>query len=117
MDDLTTPVLATALDLGWSPLYPDAWLVDPGEGLWARFGATPFAKAHITMKVREEATRQSWAQAARHDMGNGLETGAPDMGPARRAKAKFIKEGRLMEAKALEAAILGMLGGPPTRDG
>ena len=99
--------IAILLDLGWDPQVPTMW-VAPGRKTEAFIDPTdPYNTQQILQTLSQQILRAVWAAAASHQGGGGLEGGPPDLGPAKKARAKLIRDGHHDAAKALDHIICG----------
>jgi len=87
----------TLVQLGWTPVGPDAFK-DPIGNVWCGDGAGG-RNREFERAARESARKQQWVHAAKHYCGHGLEEGG-DFTAARKLRIK------LMRATKLEVGIL-----------
>ena len=99
--------IATMLDQDWDVFDFRRWVSPRGKAFVLKSilrNAGP-----VLDEIAQCAGDAAWRSAASHCCGEGLEQGSPGLEPARSAKAKFIKEGRFDEAKAVDLLVCGGL--------
>ncbi len=106
---VTGPLQATIAvlgQLGWHPVAPDRWIsIDGSE--YAELDWSPYANVGILQALAAGLEAAAWRSAARHFLGQGLETGAPSIAPARAARRWLLKQERWKEVKALDCVVCG----------
>ena len=98
--------IAVLSQIGWHPVQPNRWM-DGGKDNLAELEWATFANTAITEAVAEELERLAWRDAASHFLGAGLETGTPNLDPARAARKWLLKNSMFKEVKALDVIVCG----------
>ena len=104
------PMQATMLTLhrlGWKIPSADMWITPCGNAMANLGSSQSGAKEQILKAVGETAREKGWKEAASHFMGGGLEQGVPALRPAKEARGRLARTGKLEAATALEAVVCG----------
>ena len=104
------PMQATMLTLhrlGWKIPSADMWITPCGNAMANLGSSQSGAKEQILKAVGETAREKGWKEAASHFMGGGLEQGVPALRPAKEARDRLARVGKLEAATALEAVVCG----------
>ena len=91
--------IAVLAQIGWHPVHPNKWMDAEKEGLAELEWAT-FANAAITEAVAAALETSAWKAASHNFLGAGLETGSPNLEPARAAKRWLIKNNLFKRSKS-----------------
>ena len=89
---------------GWRPSRPDLWHVD-AETL-IRVDGKPFSRFQIIAQAQNDLQKRAWERAAKHEHGQGLETGIPSFAAIRRTLKYLRNNGYVAEARALEFVVV-----------
>ena len=82
----TAATIAILLDLQWDPQIPTSWR-SPGGALIAEIDTEdPLNTQAILQHVAKQILHNNWREAAKHQAGQGLEQGPPDLGPAKKSQ-------------------------------
>jgi hypothetical protein len=98
-------MIATRLDLHWTPLAPDKWIDSDGETYCLRTGDPDLL---INFALRGAVEQQIWQSASKWHIGAGTEGGV-DLTVMRRHIAAFRRQGRAGEAAVLQMVAQGAL--------
>ncbi|MDA8583397.1 hypothetical protein N9L68_04170 [bacterium] len=93
--------MAALYDIGWTPATQTAWVTDTGAKLLLKGGRGRHA---LRAAVAETLARRSWAKAAQHYEGLGLQDGA-DLSVGRRLMSAWRKSGAALECKLAEVVM------------
>ena len=99
-------VIATLLDLGWSPVSPSTWRDNRGI-LWALDGDSPSLKKDLQSIIGSTIQEQLWAKASLAYLGKGGEHGIDWLLSLPTLRFLKSKKGDPKAAGALEAAMQG----------
>ena len=108
-----TATICTICEIGWKPAAPDRWFTEDNQ--LALVGASPYASAHILMHAKTALQRKQVAEARDHADSSGMGDDV-GLGPARKVKKHFVKEGRLREAATVDYLVVGALTDPMKGD-
>ena len=102
----TVATVAALLDAGWKPLQPSLWLTASGLHI-ANLELSPPAPLQIKEAFAKEAAQTAWLKASARIGGGGLQLGPPCFEIVRMTLDRLRKQGRFLEAVALQIAAVG----------
>ena len=99
-----TATIATLLDASWIPTHPTHWITR--HNCNAKFkNDSGIHDYEVLFHLERDLENGTWKNASEAHGGAGLDQGIPNFSPAAKVYKCLVKEGKLVEARALQVLL------------